>query len=108
MKKKLKKNKNFNPDQRSFFFEDYLETNKRNKSSEKVIIFKIEFIFFFFIFSLIFILVLEFTCFFEQNWDIQQREIHPKFTLLRRDIVDRNGVLISRNIKSFHQLLILN
>ena len=25
-----------------------------------------------------------------------------KFTLLRRDIVDRNGVLISRNIKSFH------
>ena len=35
MKKKLKKNKNFNPDQRSFFFEDYLETNKRNKSSEK-------------------------------------------------------------------------
>ena len=25
-----------------------------------------------------------------------------KFTLLRRDIVDRNGTLISRNIKSFH------
>ena len=25
-----------------------------------------------------------------------------KFTSLRRDIVDRNGILISRNIKSFH------
>ena len=25
-----------------------------------------------------------------------------KFSLLRRDIVDRNGILISRNVKSFH------
>ena len=30
------------------------------------------------------------------------RFLRKKFTLLRRDIVDRNGVLISRNIKSFH------
>ena len=27
---------------------------------------------------------------------------HNKFTLLRRDIVDRNGIIISRNIKSYH------
>ena len=25
-----------------------------------------------------------------------------KFSLIRRDIVDRNGILISRNVKSFH------
>ena len=25
-----------------------------------------------------------------------------KFSVLRRDIVDRNGVIISRNINSFH------
>ena len=25
-----------------------------------------------------------------------------KFTLLRRDIVDRNGIIISRNINTFH------
>ena len=25
-----------------------------------------------------------------------------KFSLLRRDIVDRNGVIISRNINTFH------
>ena len=31
-----------------------------------------------------------------------QTNTYKKFTLLRRDIVDRNGVLISRNIKSFH------
>ena len=31
-----------------------------------------------------------------------QDKFQQKFTLLRRDIVDRNGELISRNIKSFH------
>ena len=31
-----------------------------------------------------------------------QNNINEKYTLLRRDIVDRNGVIISRNIKSFH------
>ena len=31
MRKKFKKNNNLN--QKSFFFEDYLETNKRNKIS---------------------------------------------------------------------------
>ena len=31
-----------------------------------------------------------------------QEHTQKQFSLLRRDIVDRNGVLISRNIKSFH------
>ena len=48
MKKKLKKNKNIN--QTSFYFEDYLETNKKNKIFKKKIIFKIEFIYYFFSF----------------------------------------------------------
>ena len=35
--------------------------------------------------------------------EILNQEKNPKnFTLLRRDIVDRNGILISRNIKSYH------
>ena len=29
MKKRIKKNKNFNINQKSFYFEDYLETNKK-------------------------------------------------------------------------------
>ena len=36
--------------QTSFYFEDYLETNKKNKILKKIIIFKIEFIFYFFSF----------------------------------------------------------
>ena len=31
-----------------------------------------------------------------------QENTPQKFSLQRRDIVDRNGILISRNIKSFH------
>ena len=50
MIKKIKKNKNFNKNQTSFFFEDYLETNKKNKISKKTILPRIEFIYYFFIF----------------------------------------------------------
>ena len=35
MKKRLKKNKKHNVNQTSFYFEDYLETNKVNKSLNK-------------------------------------------------------------------------
>ena len=35
MKKKYKKNKNFNKNQTSFYFEDYLETNRKNKYSKE-------------------------------------------------------------------------
>jgi hypothetical protein len=31
MKRRRKKNKNFNINQKSFYFEDYLETNQKNK-----------------------------------------------------------------------------
>ena len=104
MKKKLKKNKNFNPDQRSFFFEDYLETNKRNKSSEKNNYFQDRiYILFFLFFSLIFIFSVRILHVSLNKIEIFNKEKSiQKFTLLRRDIVDRNGVLISRNIKSFH------
>ena len=35
LKKKLKKNKNFNKNQASFYFDDYLETNKITRSAQK-------------------------------------------------------------------------
>ena len=33
-KKKVEKNKQINSNQSSFYFEDYLETNKKNKNSK--------------------------------------------------------------------------
>ncbi len=102
MKKKLKKNKNIN--QTSFYFEDYLETNKKNKILKKSNNFQDRiYILFFFFFSLILIFSIKIT-----NISLDKKNIFnlekqkSKFSLIRRDIVDRNGIIISRNINTFH------
>ena len=102
MKKKYKKNKNIN--QTSFYFEDYLETNKKNQVLKKTNNFQDRiYLLFFFFFSLIFIFSIKITHISLNKNDIYNvREQKSKFSLLRRDIVDRNGVIISRNIKTFH------
>ena len=101
MKKKLKKIKDTN--QSSFYFEDYLETNKKNKFDKKANIFQDRiYLLFFSFFCLIFIFSIKIIHISFDKADIFHQENAPsKFTLLRRDIVDRNGVLISRNIKSY-------
>ena len=100
MKKKLKKNIN----QTSFYFEDYLETNKKNKILKKSNSFQDRiYLLFFFFFSLILIFSIKIT-----HISLSKSGVHyageqkSNFTLLRRDIADRNGIIISRNISTFH------
>jgi cell division protein FtsI (penicillin-binding protein 3) len=102
MVKKYKKNKNDN--QRSFYFEDYLETNKKNKILKKSNNFQDRlYLLFFFFFSLILIFSFKIIHISLNKKDIFNAEKQSsKFSLIRRDIVDRNGVIISRNIKTFH------
>ena len=102
MKRKSKKNKNIN--QTSFYFEDYLETNKKNKILKKSNKFQDRiYILFFFFFSLIFIFSIKITHIsLEKNNNFNLDRQTAKFTLTRRDIVDRNNVIISRNINTFH------
>ena len=104
MKKKYKKNKNFNKNQTSFYFEDYLETNRKNKYSKENNFFQDRlYLLFFLFFSLISIFSIRIVH--VSLYDLElydQNNISKKFNLLRRDIVDRNGVLVSRNVKSFH------
>ena len=104
MKKKHKKNKNFNKNQTSFYFEDYLETNKKNKYFKENNFFQDRlYLLFFLFFSLILIFsirILHVSLYDLELYD--QNNISKKFNLLRRDIVDRNGILLSRNVKSFH------
>ena len=105
MKKiKQKKNKNFNPNQTSFYFEDYLETNQKNKKVKKSSISQDRiYLLFFLFFSLITIFSIKITFISLKNFEVyNQKKNSFYFTSLRRDIVDRNGILISRNIKSFH------
>ena len=104
MKKKYKKNKNFNKNQTSFYFEDYLETNKKDKYFKENNFFQDRlYLLFFLFFSLILIFsirILHVSLYDLELYD--QNNISKKFNLLRRDIVDRNGILLSRNVKSFH------
>ena len=62
MIKKLKKNKNFNSNQQSFYFEDYLEKNKKTKSLKEASIPQDRvYLLFFLFFSLIAIFSLKIT-----------------------------------------------
>ena len=95
MKQKSKKNKDIN--QTSFYFEDYLETNKKNKVREKSQNFQDRiYLLFFFFFSLIFIFSLKMTVISlnKKNIFYQERQ-NTKYALERRDIVDRNNIIIS-------------
>ncbi len=104
MRKKQKKNKDLNINQKSFYFDDYLETNKKNKFiQEKNLLNDRIYLIFFLFFSLILIFSIRIIHVSLNKIEIfNNGNLPKKFTLLRRDIVDRNGTLISRNIKSFH------
>ena len=107
MKKKYKKNKYINKNQTSFYFEDYLETNKKNKFSERNNFFQDRiYLLFFLFFSLILIFSIRIIHVSLNKIELfNQDNSSKKFALLRRDIVDRNGELISRNINSYHAAL---
>ncbi len=103
MKKKLKRNKYFNENQKSFYFEDYLETNQNKKKYENTNISQDRiYILFFFFFCLVAIFSIKITIVSFKKLEIQNYNKPTQFVVLRRDIVDRNDILLSRNVKSFH------
>ncbi len=104
VRKKNKNRKNNNINQKSFYFEDYFETNKKNKFSQKSNLSQDRiYLLFFLFFCLILIFSIRIIQVSLNKFEIYNAQNEQrKFSLLRRDIVDRNGELISRNVKSFH------
>ena len=104
MKRKHKRNKNFNINQKSFYFEDYLETNqKKNKIKNSNITQDRVYLLFFLFFSLITIFSIKIVFVSLKSIEIYNKKNNSFYlTPLRRDIIDRNGTLVSRNVKSFH------
>ena len=104
MKKQNKKNKNFSSSQKSFYFEDYLETNpKKNKVKDSNISQDRIYLLFFLFFSLVTIFSIKITLVSLKKFEVHNQKNNSFYqTSLRRDIVDRNDDLVSRNIKSFH------
>ncbi len=100
----MNKRKKINNNQTSFFFEDYLETNKKNKFSQKKNNSQDRiYILFFLFFSLIFIFSIRIIHVSLSNIEIFSNNKSSKlFFSQRRDIIDRNGELLSRNIRSYH------
>ena len=107
MKKKSKNKENLNRNQRSFYFEDYLETRQKQKKISKSSISEDRiYILFFFFLSLITIFIIKITLVSLQEpqfLNLQKNNLN--FLPLRRDIVDRNGTLISRNIEAYHAVV---
>ena len=104
MRRKSKKTNNLNINQTSFHFEDYIETNKKNKLRQNKNLFQDRiYLLFFLFFSLILIFSIKIIHISLNSIELTNRENSTQtFSLLRRDIVDRNGEIISRNVKSFH------
>tara|TARA_Y100000816_G_scaffold292607_1_gene289036 strand:- start:3722 stop:5449 length:1728 start_codon:yes stop_codon:yes gene_type:complete len=101
-RKKIKKN--FNVNQRSFIFEDYLSTNQKFKIEKNSAINEDRmYILFFSFFSLILIFSLKIIFISLQNFNLKEsKNYNYNFNPIRNDIVDRNGVLLSRNITAYH------
>ena len=101
---KKRKNRNLNSNQTSFYFEDFLETSRKNKISKKNSLIQDRiYILFFLFFSLILIFSIRIIHVSLNKIEVFDKEnVISKILPIRRDIVDRNGTLISRNINSFH------
>jgi len=101
---KNKKNKNFtHQNQKSFFFEDFIETSLKQKVSNKS---KISDERLYVLFSVFFSLILIFSISIlsisiQQSNFNEYKEANENSLVYRRDVVDRNGELIARNIKTY-------
>ena len=103
MRKKNRK-KNINTNQQSFFFEDYLTTNQKFEKEKKFTINEDRiYLLFFSFFSLILIFSLKLIFISSQNSTYNDSTNYTyNFNPIRNDIIDRNGVLLSRNITAYH------
>ena len=102
--KRQKRKKIANKNQQSFYFEDYLSKNQKFKKDKNFSINEDRiYLLFFCFFSLIFIFSLKiiFVSFQSSNFK-EISNFKNTFYPLRKDIVDRNGILLSRNILAYH------
>ena len=102
--KNRKNKKPINQNQKSFFFEDFLETSQRQKNTNKL---KISddriYVLFCVFFSLILIFSISiFSISIKSSNFYEYKDTSQNSLTLRRDIVDRNGELIARNINTYH------
>ena len=99
----MKSTKN-NKNQKSFFFDDFLETVQKNKKLNKSKIYEDRlYVLFSLFFSLILIFSISIFSISIQESNFQgYKKANYNSPLLRRDVLDRNEELMARNINSYH------
>ncbi len=102
--KKKRKDKLFNKNQKSFYFEDYIHSNRDLKKNKKNLIIEDRiYVLFFSFLALISIFSFKIIIISIQSPDnIKIIKDNTNFLPLRNDIIDRNGILLSRNIQAYH------
>ena len=101
----MKKNKNFiNQNQKSFFFDDFLEISQKQKKTYKSEILEYRlYILFSVFFSLILIFSISiFSISIQPSNFNEYKKVDLNSLFSRRNIVDRNGQLIATNMNSYH------
>ena len=104
MKNKKKIQNPSHGNQKSFFFNDFLETTQKNKKLNKSKIYEERlYVLFSFFFSLILIFSISIFSISLQKSNFQgYKKVAYNYPLFRKDILDRNGELMARNINSYH------
>ena len=103
--KNKKNNRSFiHENQKSFFFDDFLKRTQKIKKLNKSKIYEDRFyVLFTFFFSLILIFSISIFSISIQESNFQRyKKTNYNSSLLRRDVLDRNGDLMARNISSYH------
>ncbi len=100
MKKKRKNN--FNLNQKSFYFENFIDPNFEKKKKSFISNDRIYILFFSFLSLIIIFSIKIISVSIQENNFYTFKKNYGYFSPLRRDIVDRNGVLLSSNLISHH------
>ena len=102
--KKKNRDKHANKNQRSFYFEDYIHSNRNLKKNKKNFIIEDRvYILFFSFLALISIFSLKILSIsVKKPEDVKIINSSINFLPQRNDIIDRNGILLSRNILAYH------
>ena len=102
MIKKKQKSKIFNQNQKSFYFQDFYNSSESSKSRLNIIDDRIFILFSVFVFLIFIFATKVFLISIEQPKKLVYHQTSSEFAPIRRDIVDRNGNLISSSIQMYN------
>ena len=102
MIKKKQKSKIFNQNQQSFYFQDFYNSSESSKSRLNIIDDRIFILFSVFVFLIFIFATKVFLISIEQPKKLVYHQTSSEFAPIRRDIVDRNGNLISSSIQMYN------